>query len=448
MRNLRNIGFCILSVRRTVCVLSALAVFDVGFLFSQDYTRLSERTIIGTARYVGMSGAMTAIGGDPSAVTDNPAGLGLYRRAEAMATMDIGIDRTLQTGQEKTGKTLRFSLAQASAVFSLGDFSKDDGLIAYNFMISYKRHRTFFRDYYGYAGSGSALAPLLSNADVEWDIAIPNHRTHDSNAFRLYERGQVNEFGLDWAMNYSNKLYFGLGLRIHSYSLTEDALYQEVYGKDSLYNKSYVSHSGVGVGVAAGFIYRPLSWLRLGLAIHTPTLGSLRTYTDGKLQTKTDTLGTSNAPSLAFRDMDFHLPVHLSTSAAFQIGAYGMIALQYDLYKQLQSPIIHSLRAGVEVIPVMGMYINAGYACESTFKKEETPVLMDPTFDRQDTYSQFPRTAQYASVALGYRGSFVMVQAAYQYRWQHIDLFAHENAAPYDMNATTHRIVITIGWHR
>lgn len=419
-----------------------------GYLFSQDYTRLSERTIIGTARYVGMSGAMTAIGGDPSAVTDNPAGLGLYRRAEAMATMDIGIDRTLQTDQEKTGKTLRFSLAQASAVFSLGDFSKDDGLIAYNFMISYKRHRTFFRDYYGYAGSGPALAPLLQKADVEWDIAIPNHLTHDFNAFRLYERGQVNEYGLDWAMNYSNKLYFGLGLRIHSYSLTEDALYQEVYGKDSLYNKSYVSHSGVGVGVAAGFIYRPLSWLRLGLAIHTPTLGSLRTYTDGKLQTKTDTLGTSNAPSLAFRDMDFHLPVHLSTSAAFQIGAYGMIALQYDLYKQLQSPIIHSLRAGVEVIPVMGMYINAGYACESTFKKEETPVLMDPTFDRQDTYSQFPRTAQYASVALGYRGSFIMVQAAYQYRWQHIDLFAHENAAPYDMNATTHRIVITIGWHR
>lgn len=438
MRNLRYI----------VLISLLLGRVGVGSLFSQDYTRLSERTIIGTARYVGMSGAMTAIGGDPSAVTDNPAGLGLYRRAEAMVTMDIGIDKALQTGQEKSGKTIRFSLAQASAVFSLGDFSKDDGLIAYNFMISYKRHRTFSRDFFGHGKNGAALAPLLASADVEWDIAIPYHRTHDSNAFRLYERGQANEFGLDWAMNYSNKLYFGLGLRIHSYSLTEDAVYEEVYGKDSLYNKSYVSHSGVGVGLAAGMIYRPLSWLRLGVAIHTPSLGSLRTSTDGKLQTMTDTLGISYAPSLSFRSTDFHLPVHLSTSAAFQIGAYGMIALQYDLYKQLQSPIIHSLRAGVEVIPVMGMYINAGYACESTFKKEGDPILMDPTFERQDVYSQFPRTAQYASVALGYRGSFIMVQAAYQYRWQHIDLFAHENAAPYDMNATTHRIVITIGWHR
>ena len=438
MRNLRYI----------VLISLLLGRVGVGSLFSQDYTRLSERTIIGTARYVGMSGAMTAIGGDPSAVTDNPAGLGLYRRAEAMVTMDIGIDKALQTGQDQAGKTIRFSLAQASAVFSLGDFSKDDGLIAYNFMISYKRHRTFSRDFFGYGKNGAALAPLLASADVEWDIDIPSYLTYDSNALRLSERGQVNEFGLDWAMNYSNKLYFGLGLRIHSYSLTEDALYQEVYGTEWLYNKSYVSHSGVGVGVAAGFIYRPLSWLRLGLAIHTPTIGSLRTSTDGKLQTMTDTLGTSYPRPLSFRDTDFHLPVHLSTSAAFQIGAYSMIALQYDLYKQQQSPMIHSLRAGVEVIPIMGMYNNAGYACESTFKKEGDPILMDPTFERQDVYSQFPRTAQYASVALGYRGSFIMVQAAYQYRWQHIDLFAHENAAPYDMNATTHRIVITIGWHR
>ena len=136
MRNLRYI------------VLISLLLGRVGVGFSQDYTRLSERTIIGTARYVGMSGAMTAIGGDPSSVTDNPAGLGLYRRAEAMVTMDIGIDKTLQTGQDQAGKTIRFSLAQASAVFSLGDFSKDKGLIAYNFMISYKRHRTSMHDYW------------------------------------------------------------------------------------------------------------------------------------------------------------------------------------------------------------------------------------------------------------------------------------------------------------
>ena len=63
---------------------------------SQDIQRFSERQIIGTARYVGMGGAMTAIGGDASAVQDNPAGLGLYRRSEVMLTLSETIDRTTQ----------------------------------------------------------------------------------------------------------------------------------------------------------------------------------------------------------------------------------------------------------------------------------------------------------------------------------------------------------------
>ena len=41
-------------------------------LTAQDVQRFAERQIAGTARYVGMGGAMTAIGGDPSAVLDNP----------------------------------------------------------------------------------------------------------------------------------------------------------------------------------------------------------------------------------------------------------------------------------------------------------------------------------------------------------------------------------------
>ena len=55
-------------------------------------------------------------------------------------------------------------------------------------------------------------------------------------------------------------------------------------------------------------------------------------------------------------------------STAFQIGAYGLIALQYDFRHASYMDDVHSLRAGIEVIPVLGMYINAGYAYESTFK--------------------------------------------------------------------------------
>ena len=63
----------------------------LSFVFSQakaqDDARLCEQTLTGTARYMGFGGAMTAIGGDPSAVRVNPAGLGLYRRMEVLVTM-------------------------------------------------------------------------------------------------------------------------------------------------------------------------------------------------------------------------------------------------------------------------------------------------------------------------------------------------------------------------
>ena len=89
-------------MKRSNYILSLCALFLAlgATLHAQDVQRFSERQIIGTARYVGMGGAMTAIGGDPSAVLDNPAGLGLYRRSEIALTVDETIDRTHQGGSK------------------------------------------------------------------------------------------------------------------------------------------------------------------------------------------------------------------------------------------------------------------------------------------------------------------------------------------------------------
>ena len=51
-------------------------------LFGQavaDAVRFGSSNITGTARYRSMAGAFGALGGDPSAMTDNPAGIGIYR---------------------------------------------------------------------------------------------------------------------------------------------------------------------------------------------------------------------------------------------------------------------------------------------------------------------------------------------------------------------------------
>ncbi|MBR6304732.1 MAG: hypothetical protein IKR37_03800 [Paludibacteraceae bacterium] len=430
---------------RYILVIVALLLGRVEVGFSQDIARLGERSIMGTARYVGMGGAMTAIGGDPSAVHDNPAGLGIYQHTEVLISFDQTIDKTWQVGTSNNQRRYLTMIPQASVIWSSP---------ASNFMFSYRRLHTYGRTLRGVGVLGHSLGNELQYLDVKWDIPFCTDRFNAMNSLSLQESGMVNEFNFAWGMSISHQWYIGAGLQIQSYDLISEALYQEDFVTTNLEgqnmyidNKSSLSFHGVSASLSAGLIFRPIRCLRFGLGFQTNSLGSISTYTSGRLTALTDSVRVSTAPDQGWRETSKAIrPFHLSTSMAFQFSAYGLLALQYDLYHQPKQPFIHSLRAGLEIIPVMGMYINAGYVCESTFKRVEEPVAMDPTFNRQDTYFIHPRMSQYASFAIGYRGTYMLVQAAYQYRWQMLNLYAHQAAEPYGMRADTHRIVLTVGW--
>ena len=248
-------------------------------------------------------------------------------------------------------------------------------------------------------------------------------------------------------------------MHIQNYTVSGDAVYEEVFDRYnakgtiySLQNQTSLIFTGVGFTFSFGLIYRPCQWCRFGVSVETPSVGALRTYTAGTFYAQADSAGTSQAPNMADTDRNYHSPLRLSTSAAAQIGDLGFISLQYDYARNTTYADVHSLRAGVEFVPIRGMYINAGYTYEWNRSrtgggKADYIVPIDQALNRQDTYYQNLHTTQYASVGLGYRGRYVMVQAAYQYRWQRLNLYAHENQ-PYPMNADTHRIVLTLGWHR
>ena len=431
-----------------------MAVSTLGF--SQDYSRLCERSIMGTARYVGMSGAMSAIGGDPAAAHDNVAGLGLYRRSEALISLDVTHAPTWQIDLGGNArKRTSVVMPQLSFVLSIPSFDDNSKVRYHNVLFSYRRMQSYNRNYLGSMYGDRSLGAQLPGVDTNWDINFctdPYAAVHELN---LTELGSVNEYAFAWAMNIVEQWYFGLGINLVSYSMTGDARYTELFNRVSpegrVYSNVNVSHilySGLNCSFSTGLIYRPTGWLRIGFGLETPSLGGMSVYTSGTLTAQTDSLGISTAPDLSDHDSRFYMPLHTSTSVAFQIGAYGMIALQHDFLYQKEADPRHSLRVGLEVIPVLGLYLNAGYAYESSFRNNVTSVPMDPTFDRQDTYTMRPQQAQYASFGVGYRGKHVIVQAAYQYRWQNVNLFAHEYAQPYRLHTDSHRVVLTIGWHR
>lgn len=426
---------------------------------AQDFARLSERDLQGTARYVGMAGAMTAIGGDPSAVRDNPAGLGLYQRMELLVSLDYMQDRTIQSYNSIDPLTnRRVSISQASLVFTFGDPYRTDGVIYNNLLVSYHRLRTYYRSYQARGNYGASLGSLIAETGVDLGMPYPADRQNVMNTFRLDEAGTVDEYAFDWAMNISHKWYIGAGLRLQTYSLINKATYTEMFNTYadsvpySLKNETALTLAGVGFGLSAGVIYRPIRWCRFGVSVETPSLGRLTTYTSGTISAQTDSLRYSEAPDLSGVVRNFHLPMRLSASAAAQLGTKALIALQYDYAYGFSDIDCHTLRAGVEIVPIPGLFINLGYAYEWNVDRQrkagepERVIPIDPTFDRQDAYFLNMHATQYASFGIGYRGRRIIAQAAYQYRWQQMNLYAHENLA-YTMSADTHRLVITLGWH-
>ena len=73
-------------------LLPALVSLAPALAFAQstvDAYNLSQSELRGTARFMSMGGAFTALGGDLSTLGQNPAGVGVYRGSEIGATLDL-----------------------------------------------------------------------------------------------------------------------------------------------------------------------------------------------------------------------------------------------------------------------------------------------------------------------------------------------------------------------
>ena len=78
-------------MKKLLVAVSVLS-FCCGSAFSQemlDAYKYSSNDLNGTARSLGMGGAFGALGGDISAMSNNPAGLAVYRSSEVVTTLSI-----------------------------------------------------------------------------------------------------------------------------------------------------------------------------------------------------------------------------------------------------------------------------------------------------------------------------------------------------------------------
>ena len=140
-----------------------------------ESARLLGEDLNGTARYVGMGGAMEALGADISTIGSNPAGIGLFRHS----TVSMSLGFVSQQDAQKfdgLGKT-NMSFDQAGFVYSTRTSSQS----YMNFAFNYHKNRNFDQ--------------ILSAANRLRDVSS-NALTYNKAA-----RGSVNAGGYDLAFN-------------------------------------------------------------------------------------------------------------------------------------------------------------------------------------------------------------------------------------------------------
>ena len=129
----------------------------------------SSSDVIGTSRYVGMGGALGALGADISVISWNPAGIGLYRKNDIALTMG-GLWGKSHISEENRGK---FTFDQAGFVLNVKTGGETCPYV--NFSFNYQKKINFNHNFYADNPNLHELSQLDQLAELtDWDNGTEN----------------------------------------------------------------------------------------------------------------------------------------------------------------------------------------------------------------------------------------------------------------------------------
>ena len=276
-----------------------------------ENANLMKPELSGTARYIGMGGAMEALGADISTISTNPAGIGLFRSSSASLSFGLTSQQDVTTyGSDH--KTVP-SFDQAGFVYSMQTNSRS----FLNFAFNYSKSRNF-NQILNAAGklNGSAQNILTYNKFVgdEDFIYIDDNGTlvsdyiqfsqldylyanninfieeddgnnyfygFEGDTYDMYraQSGYIGRYDFNISGNVNNRFYWGFTVGVQDVHYNAFSDYIETFGSDKIEVTDTRNITGTGVDVKAGIIFRPVedSPFRFGLSVSTPTWYKLET---------------------------------------------------------------------------------------------------------------------------------------------------------------------------
>lgn len=337
-------------MKKTKIYIGALALLCTSALFAQnemDAFRFSHLDLNGSARSMSMGGAFGALGGDMSAMSHNPAGIGVYRSSEVQGTLDLHMTNMSAswTGINTDKKRTDFGFGNFSYVgyFPTG---RDAGVKSWNIGFSYNKAKNFNRRYraigspstsmadyaaaratnaYSYIdNNGTQIIDGLSENELSSEYAYSNFEglpvlgygagffgdmynrgtyhsafgqwngnetewelfKPDETDLEISESGSIDEYNFSLATNVSDRVFIGATFAITDINYRMTSWHSEYFGsRDYLDLYNAMETEGTGYSFNIGVIARPTDMLRLGIAYNSPKWYQMTDYYYGEAAT-------------------------------------------------------------------------------------------------------------------------------------------------------------------
>lgn len=244
-----------------------------------DLYNLSRPDLRGTARFMSMGGAFTALGGDLSSLNQNPAGIGIYRSSEVGLTLNFDF-------QSSKAEAQGMSTTEDQTKFTFNNFGyigtirlNSESCPTFSWGASYARVQSFDRVFRGGIRNlgGASLSNYVAamtnsegwtpngfypqDAPNNWNpymdsqapwlsiLAYDGYAINDqydpetgefqgfqglmgndtggSASFQVREKGYVDEYSINFGGNVYNTVYWGIGFGITDINYTQQAFYEE-----------------------------------------------------------------------------------------------------------------------------------------------------------------------------------------------------------------------------
>ena len=362
-------------MKRILTMTVAMVCLTTVGLAQETYenTKLIDKDLNGTARYVGMGGAMDALGADISTIATNPAGIGLFRKSQA--TVSFGVLNQKDAGDFRYGNKTNMSFDQIGFVYAMKSGRKSFLNVAFNYhksknfdyiltasdvfsgenkasqnTLSFikaigddpqgalnvvkENNRLMGTNYYT-----SQLDNLYYNTFIFDNSGASGYNMSDGYMFGRSSSGYIGEYDMNISGNINDRVYLGLTVGIHDVhykgisEYTENVLNFSNQSIGSLTVCDERRITGTGFDIKGGVIFRPMeeSPFRIGISVATPTFYDLRTTNYTYLVNNTNISGyNNNYVASAAYDFKVYTPWTFGASIGHTIGDFLAIGASYE----------------------------------------------------------------------------------------------------------------------